>query len=143
MEGTVRSLNRGPVNGRSIGHRRARARGSALGQSRRPVGGEWRACEQRSSGNEPQATNFVLCPPDNGLWTVSDEERGGDVRTTTATNTSSEQRASARARVASVSPESIAVFAPNKPMVPTATAALAEPALPSWRRHIGQPLERK
>jgi len=29
---------------------------------------------------------------------------------------------------------------PNKPMVPTATRALAEPALPSGRRHIGQPL---
>lgn len=28
---------------------------------------------------------------------------------------------------------------PNKPMVPTATCALAEPALPSGRRHIGQP----
>jgi hypothetical protein len=29
---------------------------------------------------------------------------------------------------------------PNKPMVRTATRALAEPALPSRRRHIGQPL---
>lgn len=29
---------------------------------------------------------------------------------------------------------------PNKPMVRTATTALAEPELPSWRRHIGQPL---
>jgi Family of unknown function (DUF5706) len=29
---------------------------------------------------------------------------------------------------------------PNKPMVPTAPTSLAEPALPSGRRHIGQPL---
>jgi len=29
---------------------------------------------------------------------------------------------------------------PNKPMVPTAPASLAEPALPSRPRHIGQPL---
>lgn len=29
---------------------------------------------------------------------------------------------------------------PNKPMVPTATRAPAERALPSGRRHIGQPL---
>lgn len=32
--------------------------------------------------------------------------------------------------------------APNKPMVRTATRALAEPALPSGRPHIGQPLDR-
>jgi hypothetical protein len=29
---------------------------------------------------------------------------------------------------------------PNKPMVPTATRALAEPALLSGRRHIGEPM---
>ena len=34
----------------------------------------------------------------------------------------------------------VVVLMPNKPMVPTATCALANPALPSGRRHIGQPL---
>ncbi|MEZ4394301.1 MAG: hypothetical protein R3A48_24780, partial [Polyangiales bacterium] len=32
---------------------------------------------------------------------------------------------------------------PNKPMVPTATSALNRYALPSRRRHIGQPLGRQ
>jgi hypothetical protein len=32
-----------------------------------------------------------------------------------------------------------ALGAPNKPMVPTAPTSLAEPALRSRRRHIGQP----
>jgi hypothetical protein len=45
--------------------------------------------------------------------------------------------------------EAVALFGtltwqrPNKPMVPTAPTALAEPTLHSRRRHIGQPLGRE
>lgn len=63
--------------------------------------------------------------------------------TTTTTATNSWRHTGGHALVTAASSASLVHIGPNKPMVPTATRALAAPALHSRRQHIGQPLGRR